>query len=80
MAQRFVIFETLDSTPSTSNCVICGKNPATLRSIGINEGDCCLPCACKTLADLAQWTVDHRIQKPREQVKETPRHESQLDG
>ena len=59
---KSVMFETVEGSP-IANCSICGANPATLKATGTHEGECCLPCACNTLANLAQWTVDNRIRK-----------------
>lgn len=58
---KSMTFETLEGTPRISKCSICGVNPATLGFSGALEGDCCLPCACAALADLAQRTVDDHI-------------------
>lgn len=57
---KSVMFETIDGTSAVANCSACGANPATLKATGLHEGDYCLPCACNALANLAQWTVDHR--------------------
>jgi hypothetical protein len=56
------MFETLEGSP-IGNCSMGGTNPATLNATGTHEGDWRLPCACNTLANLAQYTVDHRIKK-----------------
>jgi hypothetical protein len=59
MPGESVTFHTLSGAPKKpSNCSICNLNPATLRFSGALEGDCCLPCACAALANLAQLTVD----------------------
>lgn len=60
---KSVTFETREGSPRIATCSICGENPATLKSSGTHEGDCCLPCACNTLSNLAQWTVDNRIKQ-----------------
>lgn len=59
---KSVMFESVEASP-VANCSICGKNPATLKATGAKEDDYCPPCACNALATLAQWTVDHRINK-----------------
>lgn len=60
---KSVMFETIEGTPAVANCSVCGTNPATLKVTGTHQGEYCLPCACNTLATLAQWTVDNRIDK-----------------
>jgi len=66
MPGESVTFHALSSAPEIpSNCSICNLNPATLRFSGELEGDCCLPCACNTLADLAQWTINQQTKAGR---------------
>jgi len=66
MSGKSVTFHALSSAPEIpSNCSICNLNPATLRFSGALEGDCCLPCACVALAELAQSSVDDSIRKTR---------------
>jgi hypothetical protein len=57
MPESLVLFQVLDA-PGTYHCSICGKNPATLKCTGQENGPCCLQCAFSMLAELAQKTVD----------------------
>jgi len=63
MSKHFVMFETIEGASAVTNCSVCGRNPATLKTTGTHDCDCCLPCACAALATLAQKTVDNRLEK-----------------
>ena len=59
MPNSSVLFEVIEGSPGMYHCSICGKNPATLKCSGLENGPCCLQCAFSLLADLAEWTVDN---------------------
>jgi hypothetical protein len=59
MPKAPVTFEVIESHPRMYHCSICGKNPATLKCSGRENGPCCLQCAFSLLAELAEWTVDN---------------------
>ncbi len=58
MPEECVMFEALDGNVDRE-CAICHANLATLKCTGEMQGECCLPCACKMLAELAQRTVNN---------------------
>ena len=57
-----VTFETAHITTLPVKCTSCGVNPPAFKH-GPNQA-CCLPCACRRLAEMAQRGIDQWINLP----------------
>lgn len=52
-------FETIDLSPlPTLKCTLCSVNPPAFKFRQGTDGFCCLPCACRLLAEMAQRGID----------------------
>ena len=54
-------FETVHLTSVSTKCTICGTNPPVFKSGHSEGGTCCLPCACRLLAEMAERGINQWI-------------------
>jgi len=65
-APRFIsevgTFETINLSPLPNlKCTLCSTNPPAFKVRQAADGYCCLPCACRLLAEMAQRGIDQWI-------------------